>query len=338
MASHRTLIIGVGSIGERHVRCFTAAGRTELAICEMNEALRKTVADRYGITRSYASLDDALSDKGNPFDTAVIATPAQLHVPMGIQLARAGIHLLIEKPLSISVEEVPTLLEVIEKQGVRAMVAYTFRNHPALQAMKEAIASGRFGKPVQLYATWGHHFPKYRPAYREIYYRSHASGGGAIQDYLTHVINAGEFLLGPIDRVMADASHQVLDGVEVEDTAHVLARHGDVLASYCVNQYQAANEHPLTVVCEKGSLRFEPFKTRWRWITEAGGEWHDEPVDAAERDQMFIRQTEAFMDFVEGTASPLCTVAEGLQTLRVNLAVLAAAKEGAWRSVRPEGA
>ena len=51
--------------------------------------------------------------------------------------------------------------------------------------------------------------------------------------------------------------HQVLDGVEVEDTVHLLARHGDVLASYCMNQYQAPNETSITVVCERGTAQFQ---------------------------------------------------------------------------------
>ncbi len=333
MGAHRILVIGVGSIGERHLRCFQSTGRAETALCETNASLRETVAARYGVSRVFADLDEALS-AGGGFDAAIIATPAPWHVPMATRLAGAGLHLLIEKPLSISLDGVDGLREAAAASGRVAMVGYTFRSHPALQAMREVIREGRFGRAVQAYGLWGHHFPKYRPAYRSTYYTSHATGGGAMQDYLTHLINAGEFLLGPIDRVAADAAHQVLEGVEVEDTAHVLARHGDVLAAYGVNQYQAPYEHGLTVVCERGTIRFEQHESRWRWMTEAGGEWHDEPVDAKERDVTFIRQADAFLDAVEGKSPPLCTLEEGIQTLRVNLAILAAARDGSWQQVR----
>ena len=59
------------------------------------------------------------------------------------------------------------------------MVAYVMRSHPALAAMRNAIQNGRFGEPVHLYATGGQHFPTYRPAYRDIYYRDRATGGDA---------------------------------------------------------------------------------------------------------------------------------------------------------------
>ena len=86
--------------------------------------------------------------------------------------------------------------------------------------------ANRFGRPVQLTVTAGQHFPTFRPAYKNIYYADRVQGGGAIQDAMTHYLNAGEWLLGPIDRIVADAAHQVLEGVAVEDTVHCLARHG----------------------------------------------------------------------------------------------------------------
>ena len=73
--------------------------------------------------------------------------------------------------------------------------------------------------------------PTYRPAYREIYYKDRTTGGGAIQDALTHVLNASEWLVGPIRRIAVDAAHQVLEGTTVEDTVHVMARHGGVLGA-----------------------------------------------------------------------------------------------------------
>src|SRR5690606_32808909 len=131
-------------------------------------------------------------------------------------------------------------------RDVVAGVAYVYRAHPALEEMRQAIASGRFGRPVELVAVLGQHFPFYRPAYRTIYYRDRATGGGAIQDALTHVLNAGEWLVGPITRLACDAEHLVLDGVDVEDTVHLLARHGRVMASYSLNQHQAPNESTIT--------------------------------------------------------------------------------------------
>lgn len=327
---HRLLVIGVGSIGERHLRCFLATGRVDAEFVEINDELRRTIGERYPAARGHATLEAALD---RPFDLAVIATPAQLHISLARRLVDMGTHLLIEKPLSTSLAGVDELAKSARNRRVRIAVAYVYRSHPILAAMRTAIRSGRFGRPVELVCVSGQHFPTYRPAYRSIYYTKRETGGGAIQDALTHLVNAGEWLVGPIDRLVVDAAHQVLDGVEVEDTAHLLARHGSVLASYAMNQYQAPNETTMTVVCERGTAQFQAHEHRWRWMTEPGQVWRDEPFPPLERDTIFLAQANQFLDVVEGTAEPLCTLDEGLQTLKVNLAALASADSGTWQAI-----
>jgi len=329
---YRVLIVGVGSIGERHLRCFRATGRAEVSFVEIDDELRQGVAERYSVHNPFGDLDAALND---PPELAVIATPAPSHVPLAIRLVGAGAHVLIEKPLSTSLDAIDRLRQAVREQGATVGVAYVYRCHPSLEAMRRAILTERFGRPVELVAVCGQHFPTYRPAYRRTYYTRHATGGGAIQDALTHVLNAGEWLVGPIDRLVADAAHQVLEGVTVEDTVHLLARHGPVMGCYSLNQHQAPNEIALTVVCENGTARCEFHEHRWRWLTEPGGAWHDETTPPLERDTLFVAQANAFLDAVEGKSAPPCTLAEGIQTLRVNLATLASAATGTWQEITP---
>ena len=326
----KVLIIGVGSIGHRHLRCFQQTGRAQIAICETNTALCQQIASQYGIEQTYSTLDAAMAGR---FDAAVVTTPAHLHVAIATRLADAGIHVLIEKPLSTTLDGIDRLVSTIEKQQVVAGVAYVLRANPVLQAIREAILSRRFGEPVELVYSGGQHFPFFRPAYRDIYYRDRATGGGAIQDALTHMINASEWLIGPADRVLADAAHQVLDGVEVEDTVHLVSRHGPVMASFALNQHQAPNESTITVVCRGGTVRYEAHMNRWRWTTKPEEPWHDECFPALERDALFVRQAEVFLDALDGRGQPLCSLAEGIQTLRVNLAALASCDRGAWQTI-----
>jgi predicted dehydrogenase len=344
------LVIGGGSIGERHVRCFQRTGRVDVALCEVNPQIRGMLAERYGLAKAYADFDQALVAAAP--DLAVVCTPAHLHIPMARRLVEAGIPTLIEKPLSIGLEGVEQLRRLAEERCVLVAVAYVYRAHPVLAEMRRELQSGRFGRPVQLVAVFGQNFPFYRPAYREIYYRDRATGGGAIQDALTHVVNAGEWLVGLVTELTADAAHQVLEGVDVEDTVHLLARHvgwavptgnpdtdrakmvGEahptVLACYSLNQHQAANEGTITVACERGTIRFEMHRQRWQWMASPEEGWHEQPAVTLERDELFLRQAAAFLDAVDGTAEPLCSLDEAVQTLRVNLAALATAESHAW--------
>jgi predicted dehydrogenase len=326
---HRVVIVGAGSIGERHLRCFLATGRATVSFVEPGE-LRAGIAERYPAARAFAALEPALAEG---VEAAVIATPAPLHVPQATRLAQAGAHLLIEKPLALTLDGVAELQQTVRQRNLIAAVAYVYRAHPALAEMATAIKSGRFGTPVQLVVVTGQNFPTYRPAYRQTYYASRSTGGGAIQDALTHLIDAGQYLVGPITRLAADAAHQVLDGVDVEDTVNVLARHGDVLASYSLNQHQAPNETTITVICDRGTARFEYHANRWRWMEHAMEDWHDEPADTLERDTLFARQANAFLNAIEGNTKPLCTLDEGMAALKANLAILKSAEQACWQQI-----
>jgi predicted dehydrogenase len=327
---HRVLVVGVGSIGERHVRCFAATGRASVSVCEVDADRRRAVAGRYAVTEAFADLGAALASGPG---VVVVCTPAHLHIPAALAAVRAGAGVLIEKPLSTGLDGVDELRREVEARRAVAGVAYVYRAHPALAAMRDAIRSGRFGEPVQVVATCGQHFPLYRPAYRDIYYNDRATGGGAVQDALTHVVNAAEWLVGPVTRLAADVDHMVLEGVAVEDTAHVLTRHGGVMGCFSLNQHQPPNETTLTVVCTRGAARFEYHERRWRWAAEPGAPWRDEPTPPLERDALFMRQAAATLDAIEGAAAPLCTLAEAQETLAVNLAILRAAARGTWESI-----
>src|SRR5687767_7318474 len=106
------------------------------------------------------------------------------------------------------------LLWARDAARVFAAVGYVLHCVPALRAARDFIPGRAFGAVRHVAVTTGHHFPSSRPAYRDIYYGNHAQGGGAIQDALTHNANAVEWIVGPTTRVVCDAAHQVLEGVE----------------------------------------------------------------------------------------------------------------------------
>jgi predicted dehydrogenase len=331
MSNHTSvLIIGGGSIGERHLRCFLATERAHVALCEINETLRDQLAHRYDLSAQYASLEAALRD---PPEVAVVATPAQLHVAMAMDLINAGCHVLIEKPLSISTEGIDRLRTIADERRRTVGLAYVLRHNACLQGLREALRQGTLGRPLEVVYSGGQDFARLRPAYREIYYRDRATGGGAIQDALTHMVNAVEWLVGPATRVAADAAHLHLDGVEVEDTVHAIARHGDVLASYVLNQHQAPNEGTLSIHCEGGSIRFESHENHWMTMRRGETQWEVQGQGPTSRDAGFQAQAQAFLDAVAGQGPLHCTLEEGAQTLSACLALLKASESGQWVDV-----
>jgi predicted dehydrogenase len=335
-ARHRVMIVGAGSIGERHLRCFLATGRAAVCFAELNRELRDAMAARYPQAAPFET-PRVGSETFNP-TAAVVATPAPLHVLLASELVERGVHVLIEKPLAVTEDGIAELTHAVRSRGVTASVAYVYRAHPVLASMRQAIAANEFGKPLELIVVAGQSFPTYRPAYRNTYYARHESGGGAVQDALTHLLDAGQWLVGRVNRVVADAARQKLDGVDVEDTVHVLARQGDtVLATYSLNQHQAPNELTITVVCDHGTVRFENHHGRWRSILKPDEPWRDRDEVKLERDTLFRLQADAFLDAVEGKAAPLCTLDEAIATLSATRAILQSIESRGWCSTALSG-
>jgi predicted dehydrogenase len=332
---HDVLVIGTGSIGERHLRCFLASGRAAVAFVEPRGDVRERVAREYGVS-GYDSLEAALERR---FDAAVVCSPAPLHVPQARQLVDAGLHVLLEKPVSTSEDGLPELAAEVARRRVVFGVAYVLRVYPEFREMRARLRAGEWGRPLELTVTAGQHFPTWRPAYRETYYARHETGGGAIQDALTHQINLGEWLVGPISRLVCDAAHLALPGVQVEDTAHVLARQRpgadvpEVLASYALNQHQAPSEIVVQVACERGTVRCELHGQRLKWMPAPQADWQERSFGPRDRDDPFKDQAAMFLDAIEGRSEVACTLEEGWQTLRVNLAALASVRDGAWHAL-----
>ena len=321
------LIIGTGSIGERHLRCFLTTGRAEVSFCDLSDDVRQRIRTKYQTRSDYASLDEI---DLSVVDAAVVCVPAHLHLGYARQLLGQDVSVLIEKPLSTSLEEA---VEFVKTHDGICAVAYVMRHHPGVRLIRQVVQEQRFGQPVEIVFTGGQHFPYYRPDYQRIYYGRRETGGGAMQDALTHMMNAAEWLVGPVTSVTADVDRLVLEGVTAEDTVHVLTRHGNVMGSYALNQHQPANESQLTVHCRSGSVRVDFGKNAVFTASQPGRDWSVEAEFPLERDDLFIAQANAFLDQVEGRAQAGCNVEEATQTLRVMLTALDAAETRTWSNL-----
>jgi len=326
---HSILVIGCGSIGERHLRCFQRTGRTRVTACDASPALLETMAKTYAVATT-GNWELALTQ--NTFDAVVICTPAHLHLPMAVRSLQRGCHILIEKPLSQSLSGVDELLRARDLSGRHASVAYVLHVYPLLIQAREFLKSGEFGPIRHVTSTSGQYFPGGRPAhtvhYSKTYYRDRKTGGGAIQDALTHTANWVESVVGATDSVLCDCAHQVLPDVSVEDTVNLSARNGEILVNYTLNQFQAPNESTLQFNTAAGSVKIEFHHRRWGTFRLGGSDWNWREMPPADRDAPFVTQANCFLDQIEGKPSQLCTLEAALQTLRFNLAALAAADTG----------
>ncbi len=332
----RLLIVGGGSIGERHLRCFLKARRSlKVEICEPRAARRKKLAEAYPVKATHADFGKV---DLSAFDAAVVATPANLHVSQARRLVKAGCHVLIEKPLCVAERGVRSLISLAKKKRRVVGVAYTYRSYPALMEMSRRVRAGKLGRPILARARVAYDYPRYRPDYRRNYFADPDKGGGAVMDIASHVVACFTEMLGPVAEVSAATGRLGLRGVAVEDTALLVLRFatgalGEIWTSAC----QPRRETELEIVGARGHLRyrtlFDEKQTELASTRGDGSKWRANK-QKLDFDLPFVLQARNFLAALGAKERVRTTLEDALHVNRVCRAALGSAKSGRRVRVR----
>ena len=237
------------------------------AICGRNEAATRAAAVRFGYDRYYTDWREMLADDNvQLFDNG---GPNDAHAEPSIAAAQAGKHILCEKPLARTAEEAKTMLDAVQKAGVKHMVAFNYRFVPAIRQMRMLIESGALGRIYHFRATYLQEWimPHYNmPMIWRLDKR--VAGSGALGDLGAHIIDLGRYLVGEIDSVSAMTRTFITerpwgDGtmgkVDVDDAfAAVVSFDNGALGTVEATRFAAGrkNGNVIEINGEKGSLRF----------------------------------------------------------------------------------
>jgi predicted dehydrogenase len=314
------LIIGGGSIGERHLRSFLRHEGVACSLAEPAEARRRELEVAYAIRQSHASWEEADFSR---IDGAVICAPTDLHVTLLHRLIDAGVDTLCEKPLSTNLKEIPELLQKVEASSTTTAVAFCFRHHPAIEEMKQRIDSGDLGTIHAAHYYGGQYWPEARTQWPPAYAMSRETGGGAIPDHMVHQINILEWLMGPVASVSAFQRHLSLSDIPTEDfgTTTLRFQRGSVaVLTLCLFKFD-----PLTyiqVVGDAGTAAYDYLEESMQTFTRKAKKWERGAERCPNRDHMFYLQAGHFLRCLRNEATPRCTVAEAARTLDVVQAAL----------------
>jgi len=143
-------VIGVGVFGENHCRTYTDDPGADLkAICDANEARLNEIGDRFGVADRYTDYRALLAR--DDIQAVSIATPDFLHCEFAVAAARAGKHILLEKPMATTEAECDTIRQAVEQAGVRLFVDFHNRFNPPMVVVREALQSGELGALQMMY-------------------------------------------------------------------------------------------------------------------------------------------------------------------------------------------
>ena len=326
------LVAGLGSIGRRHFRNLVALGEKDIVLLRSHRATLPD--DELAGYPVETDLHEALA-KHKP-DAVIVANPTSMHLDVAIPAAEAGCAILLEKPISDSLERVEQLQQAAQKTDSKILVGFQFRYHPTLNKARELIRSNALGKVLTVHAHWGEYLPQWHPweDYRQSYAARADLGGGVIRT-LTHPLDYLRFLLGDVESLWSFNGHLSPLEVDVEDIAEIgLKFKNGAVGGVHMNYVQRPPVHRLEIVGTDGTLRWDNadgILHHFRF-TAPFGSFSDtppapvietfSPPEGFERNQLFVAQTRHFIETARGESEPVCSLNDGVMALRLALAAI----------------
>lgn len=210
-------IVGCGMISKFHARAIgEMRGARLVGCCSSRHESAEKLASEFGC-RAYGSLADLLREP--EVDIVSICTPSGAHLEPCIAAARAGKHVIVEKPLEITLQRCDRMIEACEQNGVVLATIFPSRFHESAQLLKRAVDQGRFGRLTlgDAYVKWFRTQAYYdQGAWRGTW---QLDGGGALMNQAIHTVDLLLWLMGPVSAVTAHTATLAHTRIEVEDTA-----------------------------------------------------------------------------------------------------------------------
>lgn len=338
-------IIGCGRISPNHVKAI-ADNRQQArlaAVCDLEDNKMDAAIARYNELMgpdadTVKKYDDYMRLLANPdIDIVTIATYSGLHAQMAIDAMQAGKHVIVEKPMALSIADADLMIRVAEQVGVKMTVSFQNRFNKSVQKLRSALETRRFGKLIHGVASMRWH--RGADYYGSADWRgTWAMDGGALMNQSIHNIDLLQWMMGDVDTAYGFAG-TFLNDIEAEDAAVAVLRFksgalGIIEASNCI--YPSNMEETLSVFGEKGTARIGGMATNYLTHWEFSDGLDDKEKVLANYGEnpanvYGFGHTSLFADFIDAVQSgrqPYITPAEGKKAMEIVLGIYKSVKTG----------
>lgn len=331
----RFALAGCGRVSKNHFDALAAhsANAELVGVCDTDPDRLRTAADKYGVP-GYDSLPELLSD--SIADVLVLSTPSGLHPRQAIEAAKAGHHVITEKPMATRWEDGKRMVDTFDRAGLRLFVVKQNRRNRTIQLLKRAVEKGRFGRiyMVSLNVFWTRPQSYYDS---ELWRGKWEFDGGALMNQASHFVDLLDWIIGPVESVQAYTS-TLARSIEVEDSGvAVIKWRSGALGSMNVTMltYPKNMEASITVLGEKGTVRIGGVAVNEieHWEFD-----HSDEDDEAARSSSYAVQSvygfghplyyENVIDVFRGKCEPDTDGREGLRSLELITAMYISARDG----------
>jgi len=319
----RAGLVGLGMMGRHHARVLGSLDGVELV------GVADAAGDPHGAAGGLRVLGSVEELVALGIDYCMVAVPTAHHEQVGLDLAAAGVHAMVEKPLAPDVASAERLAHAFESAGLVGAVGHIERYNPALQALRSRLEAGELGELYQIVTRRQGPFP------------ARIADVGVVKDLATHDIDLTAWVARqPYHAVSARTAHK--SGREYEDLVAVVGTLADgTVTSHLVNWLSPMKERVTAVTGEKGMLTADTITadltfyanalvpSQWDAIAKFRGVSEGDVTRyAIPKPEPLRTEHEAFRDAVLGKDADIVTMRAGLATVAVAEAVIESARTG----------
>jgi predicted dehydrogenase len=321
-------VIGLGSIGQRHIRALKELGYTDIVALRTGKGVLKSLPKELKYVQELTDVKDFYSFD---LDGIIVSNPSSLHIDT-MKLPLAGeIPIFVEKPLASSLEQTKKLEEY---DTSKVMVGFCLRYHEIVQSVNNFISSGKMGKIYKANLYCGHFLPfwhKYAD-YRKEYFSRKELGGGALRT-LSHELDLVHYFFGEIKELCGSVEKISDLEIDVDDNVYIICRmmknflvtvELDYLNPICTRNGIIFGANGTLEYSFSGKVTFTNYKEGTKLS------YNNSNIDL---DKIFINQMRDFTDFVSKKKKSVCSYEDGLYVMKIIHAVEDSMKCKSWKKI-----
>jgi predicted dehydrogenase len=314
------LVIGCGSIGRRHIANLQTLGVKKISAFDLQSDRRSEIEAEFNISTA-DSLEEAWS--GRP-EVACITAPTSMHVPLALEAASHGCHLLIEKPLGDGFDGVQQLLTAVDEQNLTTLVGCNIRFHHGPATIKKLLDNRAVGRIVSAHLDGGQYLPDWHPNedYRQMYAANASMGGGVVLDGI-HEIDYARWLFGEVAEVYSQGGKVSSLEIDTEDTVNILMKMTSGFSvSIHMDYIQRISSRTCKIIGEEGTIFWDISQGAVTLFTAGQKTWQSFPEpEGYNINQMYLDEMQHFLNCLAGQEKSTLDVYEAKRVLEIALAI-----------------
>ena len=319
----KILIVGLGSIGKRHLKNILLSKDSQIIICSKHTKSKFT---NHKNIKIFNSLDRCLLEKP---DIGFITNVTSEHIPIAIKLAKAGLDLFIEKPLSNTMKNVNKLQKLVESKKLITMIGCNLRFDKCIKEIKYLIEKQAIGKIISVKVECGTFLPDWHPY--ENYSKSYASndklGGGVVLTCI-HELDYLFWFFGEIKEIISMTGKFSNLKIDTSDlSAIILKFKNNIIAEVHLDYFQKPEIRSCKIIGTKGTIIWDSLNNEVKVYDFKKAKWESKlKIKKYDKNEMYVEELEHFIQCVNKKKKTINDISQGEYVLKVALGIIKASK------------